>query len=775
MMRSQSKSWQAMATSLFGCLLLIIVQRTIPDPLGGMLISLIYFAMALAGGLLGGIMGGTVATSLACISAVFLFSPPFFAPQGVSAVKILHLGEYVLVGEVISALCELWQREVRQTERRQKQLEDEIHERKRAQMAERDRADELLTTLASIGDGVIRTDSEGRIRYMNPVAEDLTGWTSDDAAGQLLSDVFQIVSEASREPIPNPATQALRHGQIVGLSGDAILIPKLGNEIPIENQASPIQDIASKVFGCVLVFRDISERQRGQAALRETVRRYRAIGESIDYGIWICDQWGRNTHVSESFSKLVGMTQKECSGYGWTTAMHPDEIEQTVAAWNECVRAASRWGQEHRFLGTDGRYHHVLSRGVPVRNDASVVTSWVGVFLDISRLKQVESELRDNDRRKDEFLAILAHELRNPLAPIMNSLRIMGMPSVSSHEQQNAREMMERQVHHLVRLVDDLLDVSRVMRGKIELHRERMELADVVSRAVETADPLIRANHHRLEIRFPSEAISIDADPVRMSQALGNLLTNSAKYTSPDGLIELVARKENDHAVLTVKDNGIGIASEMLPRIFDLFVQADHSPTKSQGGLGVGLTLVKSLIEMHGGRVEARSGGLGKGSEFLIYLPLAMEAESTQVGENPLPVLEKPISSPLRLLVVDDNKDAATSLGVLLRLMGHEVNVSHSGPEGLELAKSSHPHLVLMDLGMPNMDGYEVARKLRGSPGTESVVIVALTGWGQAEDRRRTAEAGFDHHLMKPLDPNALESILADYGRRLVRSENHVN
>jgi PAS domain S-box-containing protein len=759
MWRSKSRfPWAA--ASVAGCFLLVVVQRNIADPLGGILASIIFLVMVLVAGILGGWIGGSIATLAGVVSAVLLFSPPFFNKHGFTTVKLLHLAAFVLLGGVISALCELWLRALKRAELRQKRLEDEIQERKRAQMAERDRADELLTTLASIGDGVIRTDGEGRIRYMNPVAEDLTGFTSDHAEGQLLSDVFLMVSETTRQPMANPATQSLMYGRIVGLSSDAILISKVGRDFPIENSASPILDISGNVIGSVLVFRDISERQRGQASLRESELRYRAIGESIDYGVWICDKAGRNIHSSESFLRLVGMTQEECSEYGWAKALYPDDFEATIIAWKECVRTESRWDQEHRYLGVDGQYHYLLSRGVPVRNDAGEVTSWVGVMLDISRQKQVESELRDNDRRKDEFLAILAHELRNPLAPIVNSIQILKIPTADSVKLQNAREMMERQVHHLVRLVDDLLDVSRVMRGKIELHRERLELATVVARAVETAQPLIEAQNHRLEITMPSESLLLHADPVRLSQALGNLLTNSAKYTNANGRIELIAQQEGDQAVLRVRDNGIGIDLEMLSHIFDLFVQADHSSTKTHGGLGIGLTLVRSLIEMHGGSVQAHSAGVGLGSEFVVYLPLAKETEIALINGSSIPDSEKPLTPSMRLLVVDDNKDAATSLEVLLSLMGHDVQVANSGKDALDLVSNYRPHLVLLDLGMPNMDGYEVTRRLREIPELESTVIVALTGWGQAEDRRRTAEAGFDHHLLKPLNPGDLESIL---------------
>jgi PAS domain S-box-containing protein len=395
---------------------------------------------------------------------------------------------------------------------------------------------------------------------------------------------------------------------------------------------------------------------------------------------------------------------------------------------------------------------------------AADLANRAGVAVENTRLYQ---SLRDADRRKDEFLATLAHELRNPLAPIRNSLQILKMPRVDAKTVERSREMMERQVHHLVRLVDDLLDVSRVMRGKIELRKEAVELATVVARAVETAQPLIDAQRHQLGVSLPDESLPLDADPVRLAQVVGNLLTNAAKYTEPNGHIWLTARREGGEAVLRVRDDGIGIAPEVLPHVFDLFVQVDHAATRSQGGLGIGLTLVKNLVGMHRGTVEARSAGLGRGCEFVVRLPLTARKHGgpgeADGGECPR---SRPSPTPgLRLLVVDDNRDAADSLAVLLRLQGHEVRVVHDGAAAMTVAPSYRPDVVFLDLGMPGMDGYEVARRLRKTPGLEKTVLAALTGWGQQEDRRRTAEAGFDHHLVKPPEPKAVEGLLADLKR----------
>ena len=382
---------------------------------------------------------------------------------------------------------------------------------------------------------------------------------------------------------------------------------------------------------------------------------------------------------------------------------------------------------------------------------ANDVARRVAVAIENTKLYQA---LREADRRKDEFLATLAHELRNPLAPIRNALEIIKMPHVAADTLERARAMLERQVHHVVRLVDDLLDVSRVMGGKIELRREPVEFAAVIARAVETVQPLIDAQQHELHITLSPVSMLLDADPVRLSQVVCNLLTNAAKYTDPGGHIWLDAEREQDLAVVRVRDNGIGLEAAMTTRIFDLFAQVDHATTRSQGGLGIGLTLAKNLVEMHNGSIEAHSAGIGRGAEFVVRLPLLTVQHRT--GSQPAVTAGSEPSqanSGSRLLVVDDNHDSAESFAMLLRAQGHEVRVAFSGPAALEMIKDYVPDIVFLDIGMPGMDGYEVARRLRQQPIWSDVVLVAVTGWGQQEDRRRSAESGFDHHLVKPLEP----------------------
>jgi signal transduction histidine kinase/ActR/RegA family two-component response regulator len=365
--------------------------------------------------------------------------------------------------------------------------------------------------------------------------------------------------------------------------------------------------------------------------------------------------------------------------------------------------------------------------------------------------------LREADRRKDEFLAMLAHELRNPLAPIRNAVEILRARSAEHPDLRWVNDVVDRQVRHMARLVDDLLDVSRITNGKIELRRQRVSLAAAIEAAVEASRPGIERGRHPLAVAVTPGPIEVDADLVRLSQIVSNLLNNAAKYTPPDGRITLTAGREGDAAVIRVSDTGVGIPPHMLSSIFDMFVQVEGAGGRSHGGLGIGLTLVKRLVELHGGTVVARSAGAGKGSEFVVRLPIAA-GEALAAGCAPV---EPPADAPgRRLLVVDDNKDAADSLAFLLRARGNEVRVAYDGLEAVDTAVQFRPDAVLLDVGLPKLYGHDVARRIRESRGDE-VLIIAVTGWGQDEDRRRSREAGFDHHLTKPVAFDALQALLS--------------
>jgi signal transduction histidine kinase/CheY-like chemotaxis protein len=367
-------------------------------------------------------------------------------------------------------------------------------------------------------------------------------------------------------------------------------------------------------------------------------------------------------------------------------------------------------------------------------------------------------QARESDRRKDEFLAMLSHELRNPLAPVLNTLAVLRAGGGAGLSDRQAQDVLERQVRHMARLVDDLLDVSRVTRGKIVLQKERVDLRALAGRAAETIRPLVEARRHELTVHLPDGPILLEADATRLEQVLTNLLNNAAKYTEPGGVIRLAVEHAGGDAVVRVRDTGIGMLPEVLARAFELFVQGDRGLARSEGGLGIGLTLVRSLVEMHGGAVTAHSDGPGKGSEFVVRLPVL--PNGTSAGSPPRQPAGASGGS-WRVLVVDDNHDSADTLAALLRMAGHAVQVAYDGRAALEAARTTLPEAVLLDIGLPGMDGHEVARRLREQTGTRPILLVAISGYGQEEDRVRSLEAGFDHHLVKPVDPEAVRALLA--------------
>jgi signal transduction histidine kinase/ActR/RegA family two-component response regulator len=384
---------------------------------------------------------------------------------------------------------------------------------------------------------------------------------------------------------------------------------------------------------------------------------------------------------------------------------------------------------------------------------------WVGVVIDIDAQKRSEEALRVTDRRKDTFLAVLAHELRNPLAPLRNSLELLKRSESNPTISQQARNTMERQLSHMVRLVDDLLDLSRINSDKLELQRRPVALSEVVSQAVETVRPLIANAGHELLIELPQDSMQLNADTVRLSQAFSNLLNNACKYTDPGGQISLTAARQDGHVIVSVRDNGVGIPADLSPKIFEMFTQANQSIERQHGGLGIGLALVKRLVEMHEGEVSAGANPLGQGSEFRVKLPLMVTSTESELSTT---ISSATPDAPLRILVVDDNQDSAESLSLLLQLLGNDVSVAYDGEDALKMAIELKPEVVLLDIGLPKLNGYEVARQIRMEPWGSTPVLVAITGWGQTEDIDLSRQAGFDHHVVKPVDTDALLKLIQE-------------
>jgi PAS domain S-box-containing protein len=495
-------------------------------------------------------------------------------------------------------------------------------------------------------------------------------------------------------------------------------------------------------------------------ALRESEGRLNALFANAAVGIAELAADGRFTMVNDFLCRLLGEKRDHLLSLPLAAIAHEEDREDVAAL----VPRIAAGGMEtfvgvRRFVRRDGETIWLKLALAVAREGREEGIRCVAVVEDVTERKHAEEDLREADRRKDEFLATLAHELRNPLAPIRNSLHIFRMAGIQDPAVARVSDMMERQVGHMVRMVDDLLEISRISRGKIELRKERVELASVLRNAVDTSMPLVESAKHRLTVDVPPEPLVLEADPVRLAQVFANLINNSAKYTPPGGEIGVSVRVERGMAVVCVKDNGEGIPPAMLGRVFHMFTQV-NTGSRAQGGLGIGLTLSRTLVHLHGGTIEAFSEGSGRGCEFVVRLPLA---DAVQAGETPGldGAARAPAPAMQRVLVVDDNHDAADSLGMLLQFLGAEVMVVHDGRSALAAMKTFAPTVVLLDLGMPEMNGLEVARRMREDPQARQVTLVALTGWGQREDRRRTHEAGFDYHLVKPADVGTLQSILS--------------
>jgi PAS domain S-box-containing protein len=526
------------------------------------------------------------------------------------------------------------------------------------------------------------------------------------------------------------------------------------------SRSVPMLDAAGNLVEWIGMATDITPRKRAEQEVANQRRMYEAILTNTPDLAYVWNREHRFIYANEGLLRMWGRTWDEAIGKNclelgyepWHAALHDREIEQIIAT-KLPVRG------EVPFNGAFGRryYDYLL---VPVIDAAGEVEAVAGTTRDVTERKQLEGSLIEADRRKDEFLATLAHELRNPLAPIRNAVQLLKMGSPSEDTLRMAREIIDRQINHMVRLVDDLMDVSRITVGQVNLRNERVSLRRVLDDALEAAASAIEAGNHRLQVDIPGAALQLEGDPTRLSQIFQNLLDNAAKYTPPGGTITLRAAQVGDQIQVSVRDTGIGIASEMHPRLFELFTRVHPSDRIKTSGLGIGLSLAKTLIELHLGKIEVHSDGPGTGSEFIVTLPALAAAPAPVPAVSDVSGSRSKLEKMHRVLVVDDNRDAAESLGMLLEMENCEVSVAFDGLRALEVLDSFKPDIALLDIGMPGMDGYELARRIRATQWGRSLVLVALTGWGQADDKKRATEAGFDEHLTKPVDPDLLSRVL---------------
>jgi PAS domain S-box-containing protein len=740
-------------------------------------------------------------------------------------------------------------------------------------------------TLSAIGDAVLTTDPQGRVTYMNPVAEALTGWAAGEAHGRPLEEVFRIVNEETRKAVEQPVRKVIETGLVRGMANHTLLIVKDGTERPIDDSAAPVRDEAGNLIGVVMVFRDISDlRQRERVVqdalayaenIIDTVRdpllvldaglrvrsasrsfyevfgvgpeategrlvyelgdgqwdipqlrtllediipkdssfrdfevehsfegigqrrmllngrkvhrpgndselillsleditptwragvdfadnreRYRVIVEgATGFAIFTFDTDGVITSWNTGAETMLGYSEAEMLGQNFRVIFTPEDIEARQADKEMRTAAAEGRALDERWhLRKGGEPFWAQGLVMPLKDDADKTRGFLKIIRDMTEQRQLEdslkkrtAELEGADIHKNEFLAMLAHELRNPLAAIRNAVTLAAR-SGTREDLEWSRDVTARQVKNFAHLIDGLLDVSRINQGKIQLRKEVVDAGPVLRHAVEAVRPLVEERKHELLLSFTSPDLRIEADTTRLEQMVVNLLTNAAKYTPSGGRIRLIAGIEGAEFVCRVRDNGVGISPELLPRMFELFAQADRSLARSEGGLGIGLTLVRSLAELHGGTVTATSGGPGKGSEFVVRLPAAQRQTPAAPGLKGGPA--DSLTRRFRVLVVDDNVDTAAGMAKLLKLSGHDVRIAHSGEEALKAAHEHRPEVLLLDIGLPGMDGYELASRLRQEECGRDAVLIAVSGYGEEQARHRSEKAGFNHHLVKPV------------------------
>jgi PAS domain S-box-containing protein len=616
---------------------------------------------------------------------------------------------------------------------------------------------DAVEILESITEGFFTLDRQWRFDYVNREAHRILGREPGSLSGQVLWEVYPGLEGTDFDTCYRRTMHERKRSSFTAFyAGDARWYQVTCFPAP---------------EGISVYFRDVTEERQAQAehdrleARAERQRRmYETALNSTPDLIYVFDLQHRIIYANEALLRMWGVTEADAYGRKlpelgyepWHVEMHDREIEQVIAS-----RAPIRG--EVPFSGTNGRriYDYIFA---PVLGPAGEVVAVAGTTRDVTERQAAEQAVREqaarlteSDRAKDEFLATLSHELRNPLAPLRNSFEVLRRTPGVDPKVAAVHSMMERQVNQLVRLVDDLLEMSRISRGTLSLRRERVPLEAMVRNAVEANAPLAEASHHTLTVELPAEPLWLEGDPVRLAQILANLLNNAARYTDDGGRIAVRARREDGEVVISVRDNGIGIGADVMPRMFEMFSRGHRETGKHQGGLGIGLALSRRLAQMHDGSLQAHSDGPGHGSEFIVRLPLADPPASSL---EPVVTAPAAILSKTRVLVVDDNHDAGDSLGQVLDMLGAEVRVARDGAEGIEAFASHRPSVVLLDIGMPGLNGYDVARAIRTRFPEHPAKLVALTGWGQDDDRRKAREAGFDHHLVKPAEIESLQKLL---------------
>jgi PAS domain S-box-containing protein len=637
----------------------------------------------------------------------------------------------------------------------------DITERRRAKQAQQESEERFRQLADRINDVFWIHEPDGpKMVYVSPAYESIWGRTCASLYERPMS-YLEAIHTDDRD------RARMAHDRIVSgwaTAEEYRIIHPDGTVRWIWDRGFPIKDESGRVVRLAGIAEDVTERKQAEEALRESEERFRTMADATPIMIWASGTDSLCNYFNKQWLDFTGRTIEQEMGNGWSEGVHADDRERCVDTYRTAFEACKPFLMEYRLRRHDGDYRWILDAGVPRFAGDGTFSGYIGSCLDITERKQAEEKLRDADRRKEEFLAVLSHELRNPLAPIQTALDLLEHSGTGTARSDQELATIKRQVQNLERLVDDLLDVSRISRGNVELRKEVVPLAEAIADSVEAVRALAEERHQRLHVSIPEESLFLDADRTRLEQIFSNLLIDAAKYTPRDGQIWLSAERSDNQVVIRVRDTGVGIEPEFLGKVFDLFVQGERRLTPYRNGAGIGLSLAKHLVELHGGTITAQSRGPDKGSEFIVRLPV-LSAEEVARNDTPK-AIELENSQKLvrrRVLIVDDNVQAADNLGRLLSdVLGQDVRVVYDGYSALDLAQSFRPNVVLLDLEMASMDGYEVAMRLRQRQESYDVPIVAVTGWAQEDYRRRSLETGFQLHLVKPVTAKQLRAVLAD-------------
>jgi PAS domain S-box-containing protein len=618
------------------------------------------------------------------------------------------------------------------------------------------RTDRFSELVAPVQDyAIFLLDADGHVRTWNAGAQKIKGYTADEILGKSFS-IFYSKEDVERGWPEQELEIAQREGR---LETSGWRYRKGGSRFWASVVITAERNEEGALVGFLKITRDLTGQKRAEETLRQSEERLRLLIEGVrDYAIFALTPEGRIASWNTGAERIKGYLAEEVLGKPFSIFYTPDAVARGKPEW--LLRAALEHGSvedEGWRVRKDGREFWANVVITALRDEQGELRGFAKVTRDLTDRRHID-ELQQADRFKNEFLALLAHELRNPLAPIRSAVQVLATRNAANLELAQAQEIAERQIRHMARLLDDLLDVARISQGKLEIRKETIAVGEILRRAVDAELPFIQERKLELSLEVPEEALGVDADPVRLQQIFVNLLNNAAKYTDPGGRIAVVVESQPGQVVIRFRDTGIGIEPRMVSRLFEPFVQVERREKRSVGGVGLGLAVVRRLIEMHDGSVDVFSAGLGRGSEFVVRMPRVPIGRAADPRIRATARAEG--QAPARILVVDDNVDAADGLKMLLELDGEDARAAYDGEAALKIAKEFRPQIVLLDVGIPHMDGYEIARRLRSAPETRAAILVAVTGWGQSEDRRRSKEAGFDYHLVKPVDPATLHRLL---------------